>query len=44
MNKITDKVYLGDCFGADDETAIKAHKITHVLSCMGHLSPKYKDK
>ena len=44
MNKITDKVYLGDCFGADDETAIKAHKITNVLSCMGHLSPKYKDK
>ena len=43
MNKITDKVYLGDCFGAEDEASIKAHKITHVLSCMGHLSPKYKD-
>ena len=43
MNKITDKVYLGDCFGADDETKIKANKITHVLSCMGGLSPKYKD-
>ena len=44
MNKITDKVYLGDCFGADDEGSIRANKITHVLSCMGHLSPKYKDK
>ena len=44
MNKITDKVYLGDCFGADDENAIKAAGITHILSCMGDLSPKYKDK
>ena len=44
MNKITDKVYLGDCFGADDETLIKSRNITHVLSCMGKLSPKYKDK
>ena len=44
MNKITDKVYLGDCFGAENENAIKAEGITHVLSCMGHLSPKYKDK
>ena len=44
MNKITDKVYLGDCFGADDEKAIKAAGITHILSCMGDLSPKYKDK
>ena len=43
MNKITDKVYLGDCFGADNESNIKANKITHVLSCMGSLSPKYKD-
>ena len=44
MNKITDKVYWGDCFGAEDEYSIKSHKITHVLSCMGHFSPKYKDK
>ena len=44
MNKITEKVYLGDCFGAEDEKAIKAEGITHVLSCMGDLSPKYKDK
>ena len=44
MNKITDKVYLGDCFGAENENAIKAEGITHVLSCMGDLSPKYQDK
>ena len=44
MNKITEKVFLGDCFGADDEKALKSHNIKRVLSCMGHLSPKYSDK
>ena len=44
MNKITDKVYLGDCDGADDEENIKRNNIKRVLSCMGDLSPKYKDK
>ena len=44
MDKITDKVYLGDCFGADDETKLKKNNIKRVLSCMGHLSPKYSDK
>ena len=44
MNKITDKVYLGDCFGAEDEAKLKSNKITHVFSCCGNLSPKYKDK
>ena len=44
MDKITEKIYLGDCFGADDENMIKSKGITHVLSCMGKLSPKYKDK
>ena len=44
MDKITDKVYLGDCFGADDESKLKQNNIKRVLSCMGHLSPTYKDK
>ena len=44
MDKITDKVYLGDCGGADDEENIKRNNIKRVLSCMGDLSPKYKDK
>ena len=44
MDKITDKVYLGDCFGADDETKLKQNNIKRVLSCMGDLSPVYKDK
>ena len=44
MDKITDKVYLGDCDGADDEENIKRNNIKRVLSCMGDLSPKYKDK
>lgn len=44
MDKITDKVYLGDCFGADDESKLKQNNIKRVLSCMGRLSPTYKDK
>ena len=44
MDKITDKVYLGDCFGADDESKLKQNNIKRVLSCMGHLSPTYNDK
>ena len=44
MDKITDKVYLGDCYGADDEGKLKQNNIKRVLSCMGHLSPKYNDK
>ena len=44
MDKITDKVYLGDCFGAEKEEQIKEHNIKRVLSCMGNLSPKYKDQ
>ena len=44
MDKITDKVYLGDYHGADDEAKLKQNNIKRVLSCMGHLSPKYNDK
>ena len=44
MDKITDRIYLGDCYGAKDEGKIKANNIKRVLSCMGYLSPKYKDK
>ena len=44
MDKITDKIYLGDCDGAKNEGKIKANNIKRVLSCMGYLSPKYKDK
>ena len=43
MDKITDKIYLGDCFGAEDEGKLKLNNIKRVLSCCGHLSPKYKD-
>ena len=44
MDKITDKVYLGDCIGAEDEGKLKQNNIKRVLSCMGYLSPKYNDK
>ena len=44
MDKITDKIYLGDCDGAKDETKLKANNIKRVLSCCGYLSPKYEDK
>ena len=44
MDKITDKVYLGDCVGAENEESLKQNNIKRVLSCMGNLSPVYKDK
>ena len=43
MDKITDKIYLGDCFGAENEGKLKQNNIKKVLSCCGRLSPKYKD-
>ena len=44
MDQITDKIYLGNRDGAKNEVKIKANNIKRVLSCMGYLSPKYKDK
>jgi len=44
MDKITDKVYLGGCEGAENEELLKQNNIKRVLSCMGTLSPNYKDK
>ena len=44
MNKITDKVYLGNYFSARDEETIKSNNIKKVLSCCGGSSLKYKDK
>ena len=44
MNKITDKIYLGDFNGAKDEEEIKSNNIKKVLSCCGDLSYTYKDK
>ena len=44
MDKITDKVYLGDCFAADDEEKLKKNNIKRVYSCCGSLSRKYEDK
>ena len=44
MDKITDKIYLGDCDGAKGEEKIKSNNIKKVLSCCGRFSYKYKDK
>ena len=44
MDKITDKIYLGDCFGADNEEKLKQNNIKRVYSCCGHLSRTYEDK
>ena len=44
MDKITDKVYVGGYEGAENEELQKQNNIKRVLSCMGYLSPKYKDK
>ena len=44
MDKITDKVYLGNQNGAKDERLLKENNIKRVLSCIGHQSPVYNDK
>ena len=44
MDKITDKVSLGDWIGAEDLEKLKQNNIKRVLSCMGYLSPNYNDK
>ena len=44
MDKITDKIYLGDCDGAKNEKKLKENNIKRVLSCMGGLSLQYEDK
>ena len=44
MDKITEKVFLGDFMGAANEEALLKNNIKRVFSCNGDLSPKYKDK
>ena len=44
MDKITDKIYLGNRDSARNEEKIIMFNIKRVLSWMGRLSPKYKDK
>ena len=41
MNKITEKIYLGDITAAQDVKTLKQNKITRVLSLVGYISPKY---
>ena len=44
MDKITEKVYLGDWVDAANEEQLLKNNIKRVFSCNGNLSPKYKDK
>ena len=44
MNKISDKIYLGNYESAKNEEILKQNNINRVISCLGHLSPKYKNK
>jgi protein-tyrosine phosphatase len=44
MDKITDKVYLSDCFEADKEDQLLKNNIKRVYSCCGSLSCTYSDK
>ena len=44
MDKINDKIYLGDCDSAKNEANLKEYNIKRVLSCCGNLTPKYQDK
>ena len=44
MDKISDKVYLGDLISARDEENLIKNDIKRVLSCHGCFSPKYQNK
>ena len=44
MDKITDKIYLGDYYGADNEKELIKNNIKRVYSCCGPLSRTYEDK
>ena len=44
MDKITEKVFLGDWVDAADEEKLLKNNIKRVFSCNGYLSLKYKDK
>ena len=44
MDKISDKIYLGNLKGAKNENKLKENNIKRVLSCCGDLSPNYEDK
>ena len=43
MDKITDKVFLGNLISARDEENLLKNNIKAVLSCTGSSSPKYQD-
>ena len=44
MDKITDKVFLGDLISAKDEDYLLENNIKSVLSCNGTFSPKYQNE
>ena len=44
MDKITDKVYIGDLISARDEENLLKNNIKAVLSCIGSSSPKYQNQ
>ena len=44
MDKITDKVYLGNFLIARDEETLLKHNINSVLSCSGPNTQKYKNE
>jgi hypothetical protein len=44
VNKITDKVYLGDEEGARDKKLLNGYGITHILVCGRDLKKRFKDE
>ena len=44
MDRITDKVYLGNLGSAKDEDNLVQNNFTGVVSCTGEFSPQYKNK
>jgi hypothetical protein len=43
VNKITDKIYLGDEEGARDKKLLNGYGITHILVCGRDLKKRFKD-
>jgi hypothetical protein len=44
VNKITDKIYLGDEDGARDKKLLKGYGITHILVCGKDIKKRFKDE
>jgi len=43
FSQVTDNLFIGDCFAADDHALLKKHEITHVVCALKLLKPNYAE-